>query len=545
MTPPGHPPAICASSIHCVADSGQFPPQIEAALASQPDMDVSRCPDPAAAIALAVSRGPTVILQFFQRADAAAMETLRQYRSHPLTIDVPLMIIAEGADTAIKAEAFLNGASDFLDQMPGDAELLARVRYHSQAYINLLERNMAHAALLSSQRTLQGELEEAERYVRSLLPPPANDDEFSTDWVFISSRSLGGDALGYHWVDDDHFAIYLLDVCGHGVGAALLSVSVLNVLRGETLGDVDVRQPDAVLAALNETFAMERHHTMFFTLWYGVWNRHNRILCYASGGHPPAILFANGSTAELRTPGLVVGGMRNTPYTCSAIRVPGGASLYLFSDGVYEFPLQSPAGTMHGLGKWLDALARPVRSGSKVADMLDYARSAQGRFAFPDDFSLLEVRFAPEDEPPPVLNIQLALDLAELPRLAAAVSSFFIETKLDATQSQTFQLCLEEVVSNIITHAFNRPAADARIHLRIVLEWFEVVAQVVDTGRPFNPLADAAPPDLSSPLENRPVGGLGVLFLKHFMDRLLYERIGNQNRLVLAKRYVPVATQFH
>ena len=89
----------------------------------------------------------------------------------------------------------------------------------------------------------------AAAYVQSLLPAPQTGP-ISTDWVFIPSAELGGDAFGYHWLDDDHFAMYLLDVCGHGIGAALHSVSVLNVLRAQTLRDTDFYQPSDVLAAL-------------------------------------------------------------------------------------------------------------------------------------------------------------------------------------------------------------------------------------------------------------------------------------------------------
>jgi len=70
--------------------------------------------------------------------------------------------------------------------------------------------------------------------VRSLLPAPLSGS-VETEWCFQPSEQLGGDAFGYHWIDADHFAMYLLDVSGHGVGAALLSVSVLNVLRAQAL----------------------------------------------------------------------------------------------------------------------------------------------------------------------------------------------------------------------------------------------------------------------------------------------------------------------
>jgi len=117
------------------------------------------------------------------------------------------------------------------------------------------------------------------------------------DIVFV--HGLGGDAFGYHWIDDDHFAMYLLDVCDHGVGSALLSVAALNVLKTQSLTDVDFREPDQVLTQLNQKFPMHQHNNLYFTIWYGVYNRRNRTIKHASGGHPPSFLLsADGSAAE-------------------------------------------------------------------------------------------------------------------------------------------------------------------------------------------------------------------------------------------------------
>ena len=100
------------------------------------------------------------------------------------------------------------------------------------------ERTKALHALVEHRRHLADELAKAAAYVQSLLPKP-QAGPIHTDWVFVPSAALGGDAFGYHWLDDDHFALYLLDVCGHGIGAALHSVSVLNVLRAQTLPATD------------------------------------------------------------------------------------------------------------------------------------------------------------------------------------------------------------------------------------------------------------------------------------------------------------------
>src|SRR5207249_2695454 len=103
---------------------------------------------------------------------------------------------------------------------------------------------------------LAAELAEAAVYVKSLLPAPL-DDRLKAQWRFQPSAELGGDAFGYHWLGQDQLAIYLLDVSGHGVGAALLSVSVLNGIRAESLAGADFRDPSSVLRQLNRVFQMD------------------------------------------------------------------------------------------------------------------------------------------------------------------------------------------------------------------------------------------------------------------------------------------------
>ncbi|MFN9955231.1 MAG: PP2C family protein-serine/threonine phosphatase, partial [bacterium] len=89
-------------------------------------------------------------------------------------------------------------------------------------------------------------------------------------------------------------------MCGHGVGAALLSISVLNVIRAESLPGVNFSDPGEVLAGLNNAFPMEQHGEMFFTAWCGTYNPATRRMRFAAGGHPPAIMLSpDGSTTVL------------------------------------------------------------------------------------------------------------------------------------------------------------------------------------------------------------------------------------------------------
>jgi PAS domain S-box-containing protein len=246
-------------------------------------------------------------------------------------------------------------------------------------------------------RRLSQELSSAAGYVQTVLPHPITHGPIRADWKFYPSAALGGDAFGYHWIDGDHFAIYLLDVSGHGWGASLLSVSIINVLRSHALPDIDFRRPDQVLYTLNNTFPSESHNDLFFTIWYGVYHAASRRLVYASGGHPPALLFS-GSQREgdpmhlLRTPSFLLGGQADTTYQSEQLRIDRPARLYVFSDGVYE--IQQPNGTMWGLDAFVAHCERIFRSARLNLDaLLAHAQTVAGGTAFDDDFTILEIGF--------------------------------------------------------------------------------------------------------------------------------------------------------
>src|SRR5262249_13526052 len=203
---------------------------------------------------------------------------------------IPMIVLSSKEEPVIKAQAFALGANDYLVKLPDRVELVARVRYHSRAYLSQLERDEAYRQLAESQRLMAEELAQASRYVQSLLPPPLTG-AVRADWRFVPSTQLGGDMFGYHWLDDDHLALYLLDVSGHGVGSSLLAVSATNVLASQALPGTDFRDPGRVLSRLNDVFQMERQHNKYFTIWYGVYRRRDRVLAWSNGGHPAPLLW--------------------------------------------------------------------------------------------------------------------------------------------------------------------------------------------------------------------------------------------------------------
>lgn len=326
--------------------------------------------------------------------DMDGYDVLKKLKADSKLHDIPVIMISGLDDLNSVARCIEIGADDYLPKPYKPVLLQARINACLEKKQLREQEQAMYRALVESQKHLAAELNEAADYVISLLPPPLTG-EVTTEWCFIPSTQLGGDSFGYHWLDEDNLAIYLLDVCGHGVGAALLSISAMNVLRAQSLANTDFRDPAQVLMRLNETFQMDRQNNMYFTIWYGVFDKKKREISFARGGHPPAVL-VTGQTQEtserieLKSPGLVVGTMPGVIYRSKRQSVGKFAEIYLFSDGVYE--LTNPAGEMWDYQKFLNTLTEAVPEGqTRMGHIVASAKAFRGSGNFEDDYSLVRI----------------------------------------------------------------------------------------------------------------------------------------------------------
>jgi serine phosphatase RsbU (regulator of sigma subunit) len=311
----------------------------------------------------------------------------------------------------------LSGAKDIIDEQRSELEsdqnnLLARYEELSSAKkrIDAYAHNLEEKVIERTQqlieekekvsltlKNLNDQLEEAKKYVISMLPKPILDGKIKTDWRFLSSESLGGDSFGYHWIDNNKFAFYLVDVSGHGVGAALLSISILNTLRSQSLLYTDFKSPSQVLEALNRTFPAESHNFMFFSIWYGVYDCENNTLFFSSGGHPPALLTNNDPSGKiniqkLKTNNCMIGSMQESKFLSDSIKVLPRQGLYIFSDGVYEFT--KPDGSMWSFNELVNLIESTNMKNQQDLDIIcNHTKTLLGKEKFDDDFTILKIQF--------------------------------------------------------------------------------------------------------------------------------------------------------
>ncbi|MFZ5428426.1 MAG: SpoIIE family protein phosphatase [Thermodesulfobacteriota bacterium] len=355
-------------------------------LAPETDISFHSVQDPSAALPAALEKQPTVVLLDLVMPDIDGLTLVKYFRAHPKLRELPLIVLSTKEEPETKARAFELGANDYLVKLPDRVELAARLRHHSRGYTRLLERDRAY-------RELARQLDQAAQYVRNLLPRPVEEGPVRTEWIFEPSAQLGGDALGYHWIDTHRFAFYLLDVCDHGVGPALLSVSALNVLRSQTLPGVDFGSPAQVMEGLNSVFQMSWQNDLYFTIFYGVYDLLERKVRFASAGHPPPLLFqADGTVEELRCQSIFIGAMPGVTFKESEAEVAAPASLLVVSDGAYE--IRKTDGGMWSYEEFKEYVQGASREGPRLGDILDHARRMLGRGTLEDDLTMLKITIA-------------------------------------------------------------------------------------------------------------------------------------------------------
>lgn len=132
------------------------------------------------------------------------------------------------------------------------------------------------------------------------------------------------------------------------------------------------------------------------------------------------------------------------------------------------------------------------------------------------------------------LSLTMGFEAADLPRIQSAIGEFSREQDWPPDIEFQVDLVLEELVLNVVHHGSG--GGEGEIRIELLSDEDAVVIQIIDDGRPFDPLTDAPEPDTESAIEDRAVGGLGIHLVRTMMDEVTYRREENKNYMRLVKR---------
>ena len=261
-------------------------------------------------------------------------------------------------------------------------------------------RREAEQLLRRTTEALEQDLRLAARIQQALLPPPeVSLRDYRIAHAFRPCTNLAGDAVGIVPLPHRQVGLYILDVSGHGVGAALLSFTLNHLLSPsiegallaeETPAGPDVVAPSRVAERLNRQFPMDRTR-QYFTLVYGILDESSGRFRYVMAGHPtPVILARDAPPTPLDGSGLPIGMIEHARFEDEVVTLRVGDRLYFYTDGVIE--ALDAAECDFGYARLLDEIVRhrdrPLREGLDL--IAEAVRDWSGGHVR-DDVSLLAI----------------------------------------------------------------------------------------------------------------------------------------------------------
>jgi sigma-B regulation protein RsbU (phosphoserine phosphatase) len=317
---------------------------------------------------------------------------------------VPVILVSASNDPALIRRAEADHIMGYLVKPITQADLGPAIALATWRQRMEMELRVAKAATERAYERMRRDVQVAANLQRALLPtnlPLVHGIELG--WEYRPCAQLAGDGLNVFWLDDDHLGLYLLDVSGHGVAAALLSVTLARLLspllNQSTLLRVPVAgekgyhlvPPAQVATRLNEWLLANPAGDRFFTMFYGILDVRSHRLRYVSAGHPDPVLAPSvGDPTPLHIPGFPIGCLANADYEDAELPLRPGDKLFLYSDGVTD--AANAAKEPFGLARLSQAIQKhrgdPVQQCCKriLAEVLAWSSDSPK-----DDLSILTV----------------------------------------------------------------------------------------------------------------------------------------------------------
>lgn len=294
------------------------------------------------ALKLISIRKPDLILLDVNMPDMDGYEVCKELKSNPEFSDIPIIFLTARNTSNDIVKGFESGGIDYVTKPFQQAELLARLSTH----LKLLDRERK---LQESYDNLKKDLEAAAKVQQAFLPNlNVEIDNYRFSAAFIPSVFVSGDTFNYFKIDNNNVAFYIIDVAGHGISSAFLSVTLSRLLSSERKHDNPlfdyhsetntylIRSPKAVLNKLNSIFAGQGT-SEYFTMIYGIINLKNNKIVFSQAGHPAPIIISKKDYSQLSDiSSFPIGLVDFQEYSEYEIDLNENDKVFFYSDGITD-----------------------------------------------------------------------------------------------------------------------------------------------------------------------------------------------------------------
>ena len=416
-----------------------------------------------------------------------------------------------------------------------EGNLDTRVNVHThQEFVNLSNDVNAMVDALKgyiseAEHRRDTELELARQIQRSALPnvfPPFPErGDFDLFASMDPAREVGGDFYDFFLYDQSTLVFLVADVSGKGVPAALFMMKAKAEIHSLMESGLD---PDEAFTKANSSLCQDNASEMFVTAWLGKLDLATGTLTFANAGHNPPLLKRAGGSWEylkMERPNLFLAGMDGVRYRKQTLSLGPGDRLFLYTDGVTE--AQAADGCMFGENLLLQQLNStdgdsPRRAcENALAAVRSFAQGAEQS----DDITMLAVDIYALRG---VDHLMTRADDASIELMRAFFAERLPRLGASTVTLNRVQVAVDEVYSNICHYSGATRAVGA-----VSRAGNELSIEFADNGAAFDPTA-APEPDTTLSVEDRPIGGLGILMLRKMAKRMDYVRAGDTNILTLS-----------
>jgi sigma-B regulation protein RsbU (phosphoserine phosphatase) len=509
------------------------------------------------ALGLLESKPFDLILLDIMMPEANGYEVLEHMKADPGLREIPVIMISALGELDSVIRCIELGAEDYLPKPFNPTLLRARVG-------SSLEKKRLRDQVRASLARLEEEMDAARKLQLGMLPLdfPACTPERPVEVhaLMVPAREVGGDLYDFFYASDDLFCFLVGDVSGKGAAAAMFMARTRSLVRmavqlWRKTSD-DRITPMRIAEAVNRELCQNNRDCMFVTLFLGVLDTKTGELTYVNAGHPPPFVLhpPGGIESVSNKPAMPLAVRTGAAYQDRTVALQPDDTVFVFSDGVTE--AMNVANEFYGH----DRLQADLRAASALTPeemvraikaKVDVFTGEAPRF---DDVTMLALRWQPAGAPiaiersptgnqhfvakesmpaPQTTLIVIRNDVADLAVLTAAMERVGAEHGMPEQSLFQLQVLLDEMVSNVIKHAWPEPRAhEFEIRITVLSDGVEV--EIIDDGRAFDP-RDAPERDKPLPGQRPRPGGVGVQITKHLVDRIDYARIGNRNHTTFTK----------
>lgn len=280
---------------------------------------------------------PDLILLDVMMPEMDGYETCKRLKNNSKTKNIPVIFLSSLTKPADKIKGLELGAVDFVNNVVDKGELLIRVKIQLELKSLTQALRNANQQLTQKQEALDKDLKAAALIQRSFLPPAKMKfDQLNVAWSWTPSSRLGGDIFNVERHDTSKIVLYMLDVSGHDVPSALVTVSVSQFLHQKNTPVAPLLSPKEILAELDKEYPIERFDR-FFTIAYLILDLTTGELSYSSAGHPPGVLLRSDQPPQLLNQGgPIIGLSGKFSFDEESVKLAAGDKVILYTDGVTE-----------------------------------------------------------------------------------------------------------------------------------------------------------------------------------------------------------------